>query len=200
MAAELIAKGTHDEAGCGSVVILDLGGATTDVHSVLPHLEKLSLEEKGLILTNEKQTAYRTVEGNLGLRISARGILETTGEKGILSRIDLTENEETEIALAQYAKMLEANPGHLAANAEEQLFDKGLAITALEVALKRHAGYIAQQFDPVMGIAPGTPMERFAGSKDHCGYWRYIRAFAGTRGDGDCCGGVEAAGDFPFAP
>lgn len=160
MAAELLAKGTHEEDGCGSVVILDLGGATTDVHSVLPQLDKLSLEEKGLILTNEKQTAYRTVEGNLGLRVSARGIVETAGEKSILARVGLPEDEDTIKELAAYAAMLEANPDHLVAGERERLFDRGLAITALEVALKRHAGYIAQQFDPVMGIAPGTPMGR----------------------------------------
>lgn len=160
MAAELLAKGTHEEEGCGSVVILDLGGATTDVHSVLPHLDKMSLEEKGLILTNEKQTAYRTVEGNLGLRVSARGIVETAGEKSILARVGLPDNEDMVKALADYAAMLEASPEHLALDERERLFDRGLAITALEVALKRHAGYIAQQFDPVMGIAPGTPMGR----------------------------------------
>ncbi len=43
---------------------------------------------------------------------------------------------------------------------QERLFDTGLAEAALEVALKRHAGYIAQQFDPVMGIIPGTPVGR----------------------------------------
>lgn len=160
MAAELLAKGTHEEDGCGSVVILDLGGATTDVHSVLPQLDKMSLEEKGLILTNEKQTAYRTVEGNLGLRVSARGILETAGEKSILARVGLPEDEAAVKELADYASMLEARPDHLAAGQREKLFDRGLAITALEMALKRHAGYIAQQFDPVMGIAPGTPMGR----------------------------------------
>jgi uncharacterized protein (TIGR01319 family) len=159
MAAELLAKGTHEEKGCGSIVVVDLGGATTDIHSVLPYLDELSIEERGLVLTNEKQAAFRTVEGNLGLRVSARGIVEAIGIKGILARIGLS-GEEKEQELAAYVANLEANPGQLALSCQERLFDTGLAEAALEVALKRHAGYIAQQFDPVMGIIPGTPVGR----------------------------------------
>lgn len=160
MAAELLANGTHEEDGCSSLVFLDLGGATTDVHSVLPHLDKLSVEERGLVLTNEKQAAYRTVEGNLGVRVSARGILEASGAKSVLLRGDCPQTDENEQALDSYASYLEAHPSHLAADDQQRAFDRGLAVTALEVALKRHAGYVAQQFDPVMGTAPGTPVGR----------------------------------------
>jgi uncharacterized protein (TIGR01319 family) len=159
MAAELLAKGTYEEEGCGSIVVVDLGGATTDIHSVLPYLDELSIEERGLVLTNDKQAAFRTVEGNLGLRVSARGIVEAMGVKGILARIGLS-GEDKEQELAAYVAGLEANPEQLALSCQERLFDTGLAEAALEVALKRHAGYIAQQFDPVMGIIPGTPVGR----------------------------------------
>ena len=40
------------------------------------------------------------------------------------------------------------------------MFDRGLAIAAIEVALKRHAGFLARDYNPVMGIAPGTPIGR----------------------------------------
>ena len=160
MAAELLANGTHEEKGCDSLIFLDLGGATTDVHSVLPHLDKLSVEEKGLVLTNEKQAAYRTVEGNLGVRVSAKGIVDAVGAKSVLVRGECEETEENEKALTDYAVRLEAGPSYLAETDQERAFDRALAVTALEVALKRHAGYIAQQFDPVMGIAPGTPIGR----------------------------------------
>jgi len=159
MAAELLAKGTHEEEGCGSLVVLDLGGATTDIHSVLPHLDDLSIEERGLVLTNAKQATYRTVEGNLGLRVSAKGIIEAMGEKGILARIGLT-GEDKELELVNYVAGFEANPERLPSSVQEHLFDKALAVAALEVALKRHAGYIAQQFDPIMGTVPGTPIGR----------------------------------------
>ncbi|MBP2656185.1 MAG: hypothetical protein H6Q73_3754 [Firmicutes bacterium] len=159
MAAELLAKGTPEEEGIDGLVVVDLGGATTDIHSVLPYLDKLSLEEKGLVLTNEKQTVYRTVEGNLGLRVSALGIVETVGPKALLARIGLA-GAEKEQAIVDYATALEKDPEHLAANAQETAFDQAMAEAAVEIALKRHAGFISQQFDPIMGIVPGMPMGR----------------------------------------
>ena len=159
MAAELMALGTKEEDGVGGLVVIDLGGATTDIHSVLPQLEELSIEEKGLVLTNEKQPAYRTVEGNLGLRVSARGIVEAVGEKAIAYRAGL-EVEAGEKMVADYAARLEANPDHLAADDLERKLDRVMAEVAVEVALKRHAGYIAEHFDPVMGVIPGTPIGR----------------------------------------
>ena len=159
MAAELMARGTKEEEGVGGLVVVDLGGATTDIHSVLPHLDDLSIEEKGLVLTNEKQPAYRTVEGNLGLRVSARGIVEAVGEKAIAYRAGL-EGESGEKTVLDYACRLEANPEHLAETELERTLDRVMAQVAVEVALKRHAGYIAEHFDPVMGIIPGTPIGR----------------------------------------
>ena len=159
MAAELISRGTKEEDGIGGLVVVDLGGASTDIHSVLPHLDELSIEEKGLVLTNDKQPAYRTVEGNLGLRVSALGIVEAVGEKAIARRAGL-EGEQWEKAVVDYAAQLEANPEYLAENETDRKLDRAMAEVAVEVALKRHAGYIAEHFDPVMGVIPGTPIGR----------------------------------------
>lgn len=157
MAAELLAKGNYDEEGLGNLVVIDLGGATTDIHSILPELERMKDEEKGLIVTNEKQTAYRTVEGNLGLRVSIAGIIETVGEKYILSQIDGLELAED---FRTYVIKVKKNPEYVAQNDKERLFDRALAICAIEVALKRHAGYLSQEYDPIMGSVPGTPVGR----------------------------------------
>ncbi|XEQ98582.1 hypothetical protein SPX_34740 [Sporomusa paucivorans] len=159
LATELLAKGTREEKGLGNLAVVDLGGATTDIHSVLPYMEELSIEEKGLVVTNEKQLSYRTVEGNLGLRVSARGIIEAAGEKAILAGVGLA-GEALEKSLHCYAIQLEANPEYLAVSDQDKLFDHAMARAAVEVAFKRHAGYIAQSFDPVMGIVPGTPVGR----------------------------------------
>jgi len=159
MGAELLAKGVYDEKGLGDLVLVDLGGATTDVHSVLPSLEKLADEEKGLIVANEKQVAYRTVEGNLGMRVSAQGILDVVGSKGLLKKRNI-DDKSVEREVTQYVRFLEKNPGHLPKNEREKLFDELLAETAIEVALKRHAGFITQEFDPIMGTVPGMPIGR----------------------------------------
>ncbi len=157
MAAELLAKGTYEEDGLGNLIVIDLGGATTDIHSILPELENMKDEEKGLIVMNEKQVAFRTVEGNLGLRVSITGIVETVGEKYILSQIDGLDLVEE---FRAFVKKACKNPEYVAENETERLFDRALAICAVEVALKRHAGYISQEFDPIMGSVPGTPVGR----------------------------------------
>lgn len=159
LAAELLAKGTYKEEGIGDLLIIDIGGATTDIHSVLPTLEKLKIEEKGLVISNEKQPSYRTVEGNLGVRVSATGIVETVGPLGVLAKIGL-EGETLEKEIQEYTRFLEKNPEYISRTDKEKQFDIALAITAIEVALKRHAGFISQEFNPVMGIAPGTPIGR----------------------------------------
>jgi uncharacterized protein (TIGR01319 family) len=159
MAAELIAGGTHRQDGVGDLVVIDIGGATTDVHSILPSLDGLSIEERGLIITNEKQPSYRTVEGNLGLRVSATGILDVAGPHAILAIAGL-KDQGLEKDLEDYARFVEKHPEHLAATPQEKAFDSAMATVAVEVALKRHAGYITQEYNPVMGVAPGTPVGR----------------------------------------
>lgn len=159
LGAELMAKGTYEQDGIGDVLVVDIGGATTDIHSVLPELENLTNEEKGLVITNEKQPSYRTVEGNLGLRVSATGIVDTVGPAGVLAKID-RKGLDREEELVSYVKYLEKNPDHIGQSPIEKEFDLALAASAIEVALKRHAGYISQEFNPVMGITPGTPIGR----------------------------------------
>ncbi len=158
LAADLLASGTHEEEGVGDLMLIDLGGATTDIHSILPSLEELRPEEKGLVVTNEKQTSYRTVEGNLGMRVSATGIVAAVGPKQVLRH--LGDAQITEEDFLAYVTMLERQPGHICGTEQEKAMDRALAICAMEVALKRHAGCIAQEYDPVMGVTPGTPMGR----------------------------------------
>ncbi|MGI6677982.1 MAG: glutamate mutase L [Dehalobacterium sp.] len=159
MGSELLALGTYQSEGMGDILVIDIGGATTDVHSILASLKEIPNEEKGLVVNNEKQTSYRTVEGNLGLRVSAMGIVETVGPGSILTKIGL-EGQDQETEITKYANFLENNPDHIAVNQKEKLFDEGLAILAVEIALKRHAGFLAKDYDPLMGIAPGTPIGR----------------------------------------
>jgi uncharacterized protein (TIGR01319 family) len=65
-AAKLLANGCDDVKGFGELVIVDPGGATTDVHSVA----RGAPTRGGVILANILPEPYvkRTVEGNLGLK------------------------------------------------------------------------------------------------------------------------------------
>lgn len=159
LGAELLAKGVYEEKGLGDLAVVDIGGATTDVHSVIPSLEKLENEEKGLIVSNEKQVSYRTVEGNLGMRVSALGIVDAVGSRSILKKKNISDKSMEE-DLTQYAQILEKKPEHLPQSEKEEFFDELLAETAIEISLKRHAGFITQEFDPIMGTVPGMPIGR----------------------------------------
>ncbi|MGE4536280.1 MAG: glutamate mutase L [Desulfovibrio sp.] len=176
LGAELLAKGTHTEPGVGNLMVVDIGGATTDIHSVIPDLESLSIEERGLIVSNEKQISCRTVEGNLGLRVSACGIVDTLGAKKVLAYGDPAdfatalgvENLSPE-AWTGLETRLEAFTQHLEAHPEtvipegpslEAAFETALATAAIAVALRRHAGTIAAECNPVLGISPGMPTGR----------------------------------------
>jgi uncharacterized protein (TIGR01319 family) len=159
LASELLAKGSFEQDGTGSLILIDIGGATTDIHSALPELENLTIEERGLVINNEKQFSYRTVEGNLGLRVSATGIPDAVGPKAVIRAMDGDYGVSPEEVL-HYAETLEHQTDHVPADEREAALDRALAMCAIQVALRRHAGIYAQEADPVMGIMAGTAMGR----------------------------------------
>lgn len=159
LASELLGKGVYNAEGLGSVVVIDMGGATTDVHSVIPAYASLPQEEIGLIVTNVKQVAYRTVEGNLGMRVSATGITNSVDPREIIARQGFVDDAMA-TRLQKYCEMLEKHTDYLPESEEELLFDHYLAQTAVEEALKRHAGHIVTELDPITGAQPGMPIGR----------------------------------------
>jgi uncharacterized protein (TIGR01319 family) len=139
-ALELLAKGTAQEPGLGELVAVDLGGATTDVYSVargLPQKEDVIL--KGLVEPESK----RTVEGDIGMRYSAVGVLEALGAERLaaLSGLDPA-------ALESRVSYLNTHPEVLPLTAEERALDFALAAGAIETAVCRHAGTIEQVYTP----------------------------------------------------
>lgn len=159
LASELLAKGSYEQEGTGSLILVDIGGATTDIHSALPELENLTIEERGLVINNEKQFSYRTVEGNLGLRVSAMGIPDAVGPKAVIRAMD-EEFGVTPDEVLNYTEFLEAHTDHIPADDREASLDRALATSAISVALRRHAGFYAQEADPIMGVMAGTAMGR----------------------------------------
>ncbi|MCP1101844.1 uncharacterized protein (TIGR01319 family) [Aequitasia blattaphilus] len=159
LASELLAKGTYEEEGIGALILVDIGGATTDIHSVLPELEELAIEERGLVINNEKQFSYRTVEGNLGMRVSATGIPETVGTEAIIHAGGQNCKATGEEVL-RFACHLETYPDYVPQTEEERVLERALATCAINVSLRRHAGHYAKVSDPVMGIMAGTAVGR----------------------------------------
>ena len=119
---ELLARGLDESRpGAGDVVVVDVGGATTDVHSVV----EIDPEHSGLAREVVATTPVtRTVEGDLGMRWSA---VSTVAAVGLDHLIEAAERRHAE-------------PGYLPDSDEERLVDEAIAKAAVETALKRHAG------------------------------------------------------------
>jgi uncharacterized protein (TIGR01319 family) len=138
-AVELLAHGRDEEhPGAGDVVVVDVGGATTDVHSVV----ELDPEDAGLsrqVVATVPVT--RTVEADLGMRWSA----PSTVDEGIAAGL-LVPGRRDE--LAQAARARHADPSYLPVDADEAARDASIAATAVTVALRRHAGRQQVTFGP----------------------------------------------------
>jgi uncharacterized protein (TIGR01319 family) len=138
-AVRLGAEGTASEKGWGDLLLVDVGGATTDVHSIgygVPAGEHVIA--RGLA----EAYAKRTVEGDLGIRFNATTIAAKVGlEK--LTR-DLRHDFPTEsIQQEMFARYVERISNETATVPEEgwhAAADAVLARAAVDLALARHVG------------------------------------------------------------
>ena len=108
----------------GDVLVVDVGGATTDVYSVLT-----TPADQGAAAGTAAAT--RTVEGDLGVRWSAPGVIAAAGAEGLLAAGE-------DAALGAYAAAVAADPGRLPTGPADAELDLRLAQLALTVALRRH--------------------------------------------------------------
>ena len=137
-AARLLANGTEEEDGLGELILVDVGGATTDVHSIARGYPTQSdVTVKGL----PEPYAKRTVEGDLGIRYNAGRILEIAGEDGIKEKLRFM-GLEPPPDLNKRIVELSRNISFTSDDPEALVVDAGLAYTAIKIAMERHAGVI----------------------------------------------------------
>jgi uncharacterized protein (TIGR01319 family) len=111
--------------GAGDVLVVDVGGATTDVYSALtPEGEDATLR-KDVVAT---LWHARTVEGDLGMRWTATGVVQAARAE----RLDVDR------ALADYAEWVQARPGYLPPAGPGREHDVRLAELAVTIAMRRH--------------------------------------------------------------
>jgi len=142
-AARLLADGTEKEGGLGELMVVEVGGATTNIHTV----SRSYAGESGVVLKGLPEPyAKRTVEGDLGIRYNAYTILEVAGidrmKRHLMSSID----EET---LIEKIKSLPSNVSLVPETEEDRFVDICLARTATEIAVERHVGYLKDVFSPM---------------------------------------------------
>lgn len=143
-AVDLLAQGCEGEPGIGELVAVDVGGATTDVYSIADGMpEHMNTVFKGLPEPYDK----RTVEGDIGMRYSVQGIVEAAG-LGQVSRLSGLTPRRVE----QLVEQLKENPDKVPdGDPELEALDYALASLAIEEAVGRHAGTIAETYT-LMGL------------------------------------------------
>ncbi|HPJ21064.1 MAG TPA: GlmL-related ornithine degradation protein [Clostridia bacterium] len=110
----------------GDVVTIDIGGATTDIHSVTEGSEEISR-----ILISPEPAAKRTVEGDLGVYINIRNIIDLATKEWLLKELGLNASELEEL-------IDDHKP--IPKTSIEKIFVEKLAYVACKTAIARHAG------------------------------------------------------------
>jgi len=168
--AELLAEQVGDaESGLGTgLAVVDVGGATTDVHSVVrPDPEQAGLGKEVVGVA----PVTRTVEGDLGLRWSA----VTTVEAAATAQLPVADG------LLEAARRRHDDPAVTPRDETEAAEDEQLAAYAAGLALRRHAGRHRREpgvdlREVGLVVASGGVFRHGAPGVEH-------RVFAGLPGD-----------------
>ena len=141
-AAELLSLGAGDEPGLGELIVVDIGGATTDVHSIAHGHPR----DQGVIMRGiHDPFAKRTVEGDLGMRYNALSVLEAAGpdriRKDRMTSKLLGDLEERVTYLSEHINAVPKNEA-------DYFLDAWLGRIASEVAVERHAGRLEHLYTP----------------------------------------------------
>ncbi len=170
--ARLLAEGAGPEAGVGPLLVVDVGGATTDVHSIAAGAPT---ESEVIVHGLPEPFAKRTVEGDLGMRHNAGAILEAVGVDTVAAHAGL-DGDEVAHRTADFTDHIERLPE----NDAERALDRALARGAVQLAVKRHAGTV----DTVYTATGPVCIQR---GKD-------LRATRRVIGTGGALAGSDAAG------
>ncbi len=158
----------------GDVLVLDVGGATTDVYSALTPSREDAGRRREVVAPLWRS---RTVEGDLGVRWNAPGIVAAAVAERL---IEPTELARLEPATARRAADPALAPG--AGEEDERRIDVQLAALAAVVAVRRHARPALTTY----GAGPGAPSVRTGG--------RDLREVTALVGSGGVLRHADAAG------
>lgn len=139
-AAKLLSEGYLEEEGLGEIVVVDIGGATTDMYSICESTKRSDVIIQGL----EEPFAKRTVEGDLGMRYSAPGIVKSLSEREINFI-----NKDKGIDIVNEVNRRYNNVKLLPENNQDEFIDQFLAEMCAYRAMHRHVGRIQEVLTPM---------------------------------------------------
>ena len=145
-AAQLLSEGTDDEPGMGTLVIVDIGGATTDVHSAAHgNPTKSGVTQRGL----PELFLKRTVEGDLGMRVNAGTLLERVGASNIARLAGIASGKDeppAEREITDYVQDINRRPERVPRTIRETTIEAAMGRAAVHLAVSRHAGTLREVF------------------------------------------------------
>ncbi len=140
MASELLSKGFDEESGLGELMLVDVGGATTDVYSMADGLPK---QMNAILSGLEEPFAKRTVEGDLGMRYSATGIIEA------MSQAELSHFQKQGIDIVLEAKKRNHDIAFIPMTEGDFNIEHILASKCIDAAISRHVGTVKGVYTPM---------------------------------------------------
>lgn len=132
-AGTLLSEGSDTQKGLGPLMMVDVGGATTDVYSFSENRPYPGARLAGI----SEPYAKRTVEGDMGMRESSVCILREVGDRALAEGARLTPQQ-----VEQGVTRRITDTGCLPDTAEERRLDQELASQAVGISTRRHAGHI----------------------------------------------------------
>lgn len=115
----------------GNVLTIDIGGATTDIHSVTEPSKEYSIYQE------EQPLIKRTVEGDLGVYVSRKSVVNTMDKEKLGNKLDLSE--------AELDELIDMTP-YIPVTAKEKELIFELTKQCVELAMNRHAGDLKRVF------------------------------------------------------
>lgn len=140
-ATNLLATGTEKTKGLGDLMVVDMGGATTDIHSACDGYPA----NGNTVLKGLKETYIkRTVEGDLGARYSLRALVESIGMERMAGQLNWT-SDQLEALIGE----IEDNPDTIAESGSTlAALDALSTMIAVIESSKRHSGTITSHYTP----------------------------------------------------
>ncbi len=136
-AGELYRRATGED-----LIIIDLGGATTDIHSFADGHPRGG----GRIVKGPPEPPVkRSVEGDLGMRVSLQALLEIIPVGELLRLLPFAAGADD---LRAYAEKVTTDRDYLPQCSRERAFDGAVAVAAIREALRRHAGSLTETCTP----------------------------------------------------
>lgn len=147
-AAALLADGTEGEAGIGSLLVVEVGGATTNIHSVV---DQSPVTPQTVMRGLPESRVKRTVEGDLGIRYNAPTIYDFIGRDAFMAKLRVLYPpvDDGDFDADRHIEFLSKNVGHVPTTDLGLNADIVLAETAASIAVERHAGTARQEFSVV---------------------------------------------------